>query len=61
MSASESRPSPPSASAVSSTISPERGDQIEQHLGVIVLEDELGDEHFGTVARLLRFLDARVC
>ena len=33
---------------------------LEEHLGVTVGEEEITDEHFGSVARVLRLIEARV-
>jgi acyl carrier protein len=33
---------------------------LEEHLGVTVGEKELTDEHFGSVARVLRLIEARL-
>ena len=33
---------------------------LEEHLGVTVGEAEITDEHFGSVARVLRLIEARV-
>jgi acyl carrier protein len=33
---------------------------LEEHLGVTVGEKEITDEHFGSVARVLRLIEARI-